>query len=106
MIGSDLWVFFAFWGILPDTYRAAPPLPGLTAGNLLAMTVVPLWTIAVSSSYSTVELVSRKNHLINVLKGVTTIRTFAAIFGGDYKLEVRAVTKLTDRDDFSFQFEH
>ncbi len=43
-------MFFAFWGILPDTYLAAPPRPGFAAGSLLAITVVDLGIIDVSSS--------------------------------------------------------
>ena len=49
---SVRWEFLAFWGILPDTYRAAPPRPGFAAGSLRAMTVVPLCIIDVSSSYT------------------------------------------------------
>ena len=49
---SDRWEFFAFIGILPETYLAAPPFPGFKAGNLFAMTVVDRGTMAVSSSYS------------------------------------------------------
>lgn len=37
---SARWEVFAFCGILPETYRAAPPRPGLSAGSLFAMTVV------------------------------------------------------------------
>ncbi len=49
---SDRCEFFAFCGILPETYRAAPPLPGLTGGNLFAITVVDLGIMEVSSSYT------------------------------------------------------
>lgn len=54
--------------------------------------------------YDTVSVL--KDRLFNALKGSTTIHTFAAVFRGDYKLEVRSVTKLTDCDNFSFQFEN
>ena len=47
---SDRCVFLAFWGILPDTYLAAPPRPGFAAGSLLAITVVERGIIEVSSS--------------------------------------------------------
>jgi hypothetical protein len=49
---SERCVFLAFKGILPDTYLAAPPFPGLMAGNLFAMTVVDLGMMVVSSLYS------------------------------------------------------
>lgn len=42
--------FFAFTGILPETYLAAPPRPGFAAGILFAITVVDRGIIAVSSS--------------------------------------------------------
>lgn len=49
---SDLCEFFAFAGILPETYRAAPPRPGFAAGSRFAMTVVDRGIIMVSSSYT------------------------------------------------------
>lgn len=49
---SNRWEFLAFCGILPETYRAAPPLPSLAGGNLFAITVVDLGIIEVSSSYT------------------------------------------------------
>lgn len=55
VVASDLWKLLAFCGIFPDTYLAAPPLPGLAAGSLLAMTVVDRGTMAVSSSYSVMD---------------------------------------------------
>lgn len=54
--------------------------------------------------YNSVSI--RKDHLVSALKELTTKRTFAAIFRGDYELEVRSVTKLTDCDNFSFQLEN
>lgn len=52
VVVSARWKAFAFCGIFPDTYRAAPPRPGLSAGNLFAMTVVERGIEYVSSSYS------------------------------------------------------
>ncbi len=49
---SDRREFFAFCGILPDTYRAAPPLPCLAGGSLFATTVVDRGIMEVSSSYT------------------------------------------------------
>lgn len=46
-------VLRAVTGALPETYRAAPPFPGLAAGNRRAITDVDRGIIAVSSSYST-----------------------------------------------------
>ena len=43
-------VFLDAVGALPDTYRAAPPRPGLAAGCRLAITVVERGMISVSSS--------------------------------------------------------
>lgn len=59
LLVSPRWEFLAFCGILPDTYRAAPPRPGLTAGSLFAMTVVERGIEYVSSSYSYISLISR-----------------------------------------------
>ena len=42
----------AFTGARPETYLAAPPFPGLFAGNRRARTEVDLGMIVVSSSYS------------------------------------------------------
>lgn len=50
---STLCEFFEFCGILPETYRAAPPLPAFAAGSRLAITVVDRGMMDVSSSYST-----------------------------------------------------
>lgn len=47
---SDLCEFLALTGIFPETYLAAPPLPGLDAGSRLAITVVERGTMVVSSS--------------------------------------------------------
>ena len=43
---------FALTGGLPDTYRAARPLPGADAGKRRARTVESLGIISVSSVYS------------------------------------------------------
>jgi hypothetical protein len=43
-------VFFALTGAFPETYLAAPPLPGFAAGSLFAITVVERGIIVVSSS--------------------------------------------------------
>lgn len=47
----------ALTGGLPETYRAARPLPGAEAGNRRARTVESLGMISVSSVYSTLVLV-------------------------------------------------
>jgi hypothetical protein len=44
--------FFAFTGILPDTYLKAFPAPFFRGGNRRAMTEVERGIIVVSSSYS------------------------------------------------------
>ena len=44
--------FFAFTGILPDTYLKAFPAPFFMGGNRRAMTDVERGMIVVSSSYS------------------------------------------------------
>jgi len=46
-------VGFAVAGGLPETYRAARPLPGTAAGSRRARTVESLGIISVSSVYST-----------------------------------------------------
>lgn len=61
MEGSVREAFRALTGILPETYRAAPPLPGRAAGNRRAITEVDRGIIVVSSSYS---IDSRQNESV------------------------------------------
>jgi hypothetical protein len=81
--------FLAFMGILPDMYRAALPAPGLMGGSRRAMTDVARGMRAVSSSYSSTQLISccltRCFYTVLML-------TFFPIFGVDCEVEICSVT--------------
>ena len=89
--GSARYEFLAFWGILPETYREAPPRPGFSAGSLLATTVVDRGMENVSSSYS---ITLSDNDSSEFLKsGPTKIElTFTGIFRANNQFKVCTVS--------------
>lgn len=99
---SDRWEFFAFWGILPDTYRAAPPRPGFAGGSLFAITVVDLGIIEVSSSYtvSTLEFVGRGSP-----PAAASFLTFVGVLRAYDQFKVRTIAKFVHCNDLALQLE-
>lgn len=78
--GSCRWKFFAFCGILPDTYRAAPPRPAFKAGSLFAITVLDRGIIEVSSWYSALTLNPERHESYGEMVLTSLKLTFIAVF--------------------------
>ena len=99
----------ALTGILPDTYRAAPPRPAFAGGSLLAIIEVERGMIVVSSSYSTCLsglICTRESG--NAVVAIATRRTltFICIFVVYGKFEVSTISKMIDTDDLPLQLKY